>query len=414
MIVVEFIYTDEKGKAVGILSFKTLYMSLGNSGNEIEIVQDSVLSTLKEGSLVYAPGTEYGGLIRDIETDPSSGNTRDAKYTGPTWSGVLIERIVEPPQGQEHYRMQGEANEAISELISSIDLDWLFVAGSDDSGIQVSTDLDRFCDAYAGIRKALSESGARLEMSFDHSLKKVVLSAKLADSDSAVYSSINSPIKISKSSSVNHLICAGKGEGTDRVVVHLYADKEGNVSRNQTLFGSDRIDAFYENTTSDEEDIVADGTKKLQEAQNSTSVQIEIDDSYNDRYEVDQLITGYDVDLGIVATASIGKKTLNIDSDGIASFKYEPAEDVTTKSLSSGSSGTTVATYTGGKGISISGRVISAEVDSADLAEIENEISGTVQTVAGTYPVESVQEGRQVTLSIDLVTATDANSWFSD
>lgn len=407
----EFIYTDAQHVPVGVLGFESVDISIGDSGNEIEVVQESRSATLKEGSLVFALGTEWGGLIRHRDTKPSSDGTRKVTFTGPTWTGLLAERVVVPPAGKDHYRMEGEANSAINSLISYIGLSDILVSSGEDSGIALATDLNRFCNAWDGLREALADSSARLGAAFDYELGKVRLWATQREQFSLAVSSENSPVEITVNSPVNHLVCAGAGELQDRIVVHLYADDKGTVSRTQTIKGLKRIDGFYENTTADLEELVEAGTKKLKELQDASSVTFDIEDSATDLFPLDQELTGYDSDIGIQATTTIGKKVLVVSSDGDTLFRYEPSESqTTTSSLSGSGSGTTVATYSAGKGISISGRTISAEVSAGDLANAAAEL---VKSVIAEGPVLSERNGQEVTLALDLVTATEANAWFA-
>ena len=316
-----------------------------------------------------------------------------------------------PPAGKDHYRMEGEANSAINSLISYIGLSDILVSSGEDSGIALATDLNRFCNAWDGLREALADSSARLGAAFDYELGKVRLWATQRGQFSLAVSSENSPVEITVNSPVNHLVCAGAGELQDRIVVHLYADDKGTVSRTQTIKGLKRIDGFYENTTADLEELVEAGTKKLKELQDASSVTFDIEDSATDLFPLDQELTGYDSDIGIQATTTIGKKVLVVSSDGDTLFRYEPSESqTTTSSLSGSGSGTTVATYSAGKGISISGRTISAEVSAADLSNAAAEL---VKSVIAEGPVLSERNGQEVTLALDLVTAAEANAWFA-
>lgn len=44
---------------------------------------------------------------------------------------------------------------------------------------------------------------------------------------------------------VNHLVCLGKGELKDRLVIHLYVDEKGNVGQTQYYRGIDEIEETY-------------------------------------------------------------------------------------------------------------------------------------------------------------------------
>lgn len=66
------------------------------------------------GCKIFIPGTEYGGIIGDIES-----NTNEEKVVirGRTWRGMLQYKVVEPPAGQDHLVLSGELNTAIRTLI---------------------------------------------------------------------------------------------------------------------------------------------------------------------------------------------------------------------------------------------------------------------------------------------------------
>ena len=61
----------------------------------------------------------------------------------------------------------------------------------------------------------------------------------------------------------NHLICLGKGELKDRLVIHLYIDDQGNISQTQYFFGINEIAEIYDSSGSEYEDLLKNGTEKL-------------------------------------------------------------------------------------------------------------------------------------------------------
>ena len=66
--------------------------------------------------LLYIPGTEFGGIIKEIETQTS---TDTILARGFTWRGYLAHRIIEPPAGSDYKVVSGELNSVISSLLGS-------------------------------------------------------------------------------------------------------------------------------------------------------------------------------------------------------------------------------------------------------------------------------------------------------
>ena len=248
----DIVYTNDSMSAVGYLDVVGFDESIGDSGNQIQVKLHSQQQTeLAQGSLVYSPGTEYGGIIQDIQSKLETDGQRYVYYSGPSWSGRLAQKVIKPPSGQDHYTMNGEANECINELMAYLGLDDLFKAPDTDSGITLDTDLERFADAFSALRNCLASSDARLSMVYDNALKCVVIQAVQRETHGG-YTSDNSPISVTVATPVNHLVCAGTGEMQDRVVIDLYVQADGSIGETPYYTGLDMIDSLYENTTADE------------------------------------------------------------------------------------------------------------------------------------------------------------------
>ena len=71
------------------------------------------------------------------------------------------------------------------------------------------------------------------------------------DSDS----DIDFKVKICRNG-VNHLICLGKGELKDRMVIHLYVDSAGNVGQTQYYKGIDEVEAVYDSSGAEQDDLL--------------------------------------------------------------------------------------------------------------------------------------------------------------
>lgn len=426
-------YTNDSLSAVGFISFVGFDTSIGDSGNQVQLkLHSSQKTELAKGSLIWSPGTEYGGIIQDIQSKLETDGQRYVYYSGPSWSGRLSQRIVCPPSGKDHYTMTGEANEALNALIEYLGLDYLFQAPEGNSGITLDTDLERFADGYSALRKAAAENDCRLSMAYDNAAKKVIIQFVQRETHGN-YTSDNSPISVTVGSPVNHLVCAGTGELQDRVVVHLYIDKDGNVSQTQYYKGADEISTLYENTSADKDKLIEEGTKKILEYQEVNQVEISVEDGSEDLYPLDDVIVGFDPVTGIKASSTIAKKVVSVDAQGFESYRYEAADvgsssgSTLSTEVSGGSGGG--ATYTEGYGIEIANNEISAEVGPNELqsvtdiaqtantnasdaaAEAANALSAAnaaqdtadaaVATIEAASPLSATREGSEVSLAHD-------------
>lgn len=385
-------YTNDSLSAVGFISFVGFDTSIGDSGNQVQLkLHSSQKTELAKGSLIWSPGTEYGGIIQDIQSKLETDGQRYVYYSGPSWSGRLSQRIVCPPTGKDHYTLEGEANEALNTLMEYLGLDYLFQAPEDNSGITLDTDLERFADGYSALRKAAAENDCRLSMAYDNAAKKVIIQFVKRETHGN-YTSDNSPISVTVGSPVNHLVCAGTGELQDRVVVHLYIDKEGNVTQTQYYKGADEISTLYENTSADKDKLIEEGTKKLLEYQEVNQVEISVEDGSEDLYPLDDVIVGFDPVTGIKASSTIAKKVVSVDAQGFESYRYEAADvgsssgSMLSTEVSGGSGGG--ATYTAGYGIDITNNKISADVGTNELNEVE-QVAQTANTNASNAAAEA-------------------------
>ena len=63
---------------------------------------------------------------------------------------------------------------------------------------------------------------------------------------------------------INHLVCAGEGEGIDRKILHLYVQKDGSIGQAQYYNGLDEREALYSYTSvEDDAKLLEEGTERL-------------------------------------------------------------------------------------------------------------------------------------------------------
>lgn len=300
------IWTDPDGVDQGAMLDYELDLAYGTGDdpeNDFELTPLDG-THLSKGCLWHVDGTPWGGVVDRCGFD-TAGAGRVA-YRGRSWQGVLAGKVVCPPAGSEHYRMEGEANAAIAALLASVGLSGAATVPAGDSGVTLAHDLDRYCTAWDGLVDACREAGARPELRFERGLL-VVTAAPRRTWGSEVDSDLLDLSGTREWRPVNHLVCAGEGEGGERAVVHLYADASGAVSRTQALFGLDERAELYEYTSADEEALVENGTKRLADYQGQGELDVTVRDG-SAGMEVGDVAVGRASALGLVVEAEVTKK----------------------------------------------------------------------------------------------------------
>ena len=116
---------------------------------------------------------------------------------------------------------------------------------------------------------------------------------------------------------VNHLICLGKGDLSERMVRHLYMDAQGNISETQTYFGVDEVTETYDYSSVESEDeLISGGTQRLQETLAAANT-LETDFENNTEYDVGDIVGARETITGVTIKRDIVKKILKVNSSGI-------------------------------------------------------------------------------------------------
>ena len=130
---------------------------------------------------------------------------------------------------------------------------------------------------------------------------------------------------------VNHLVCAGEGELSERVVVDLYADSSGNISQTQTFSGVDEVALYYNYSGANQADLISDGTKKLKEYQ--TNGGAEIGEVGKGDWHVGNVLQVRDNNTGTVVDAIIAKKIVKVER-GVLTVDYEIGDHIAAEAAS--------------------------------------------------------------------------------
>lgn len=310
----DLIYTNAKHEDVGIIRNASFEHESGDDGNLITLKRDFSDPKIEPGAIVYIDETGIGGTVDGYSIDTSK-EVDQVTYTGRSFTGILAKKVITPPSGSSHLVCSGDANDVIGQIIANIDASGIFATPGVASGITVSSyQFERYCTAYDGLRAMLAANGAKLCLLYDGDSKRVVTHAEpVADYGTSEFDTDVVPdIEISKSvRRTNHLVCLGKGEGTDRAVFHWYADKDGNVGTKQTLFGIDEITQVYDASSSELDKLKEDGQKKLTELQETDSVEVSISQSSSD-LDIGDEVSAYEPNFGVKATAKVLQKTFKM------------------------------------------------------------------------------------------------------
>lgn len=313
---------DKNRKLQGAVSFYAIDVSEGLETNRFTVMVPSDVVPIVQGSFFDLLGTEYGGVVRDVSSR-HEGLQHWRVYEGDTWGGILNRHVVKPPSGQDHYKLQGEANDELQRLIDTLGIGDLFVAEDANSGITVNASM-RYVYAFDALRDALFDQSARLKKRYDYELRKVVLSAVPLEQRPPL-SDDEHQITVTHYTPVNHLVCLGEGEMQQRIVVDLYADADGVISKTPTFTGIDEVAQLYDYSSADAETLEADGRKTLAEQQVFSSIEAAFPEDLGDVYALDESLRALDTLDGSIVTVRIAKKIITVDDLGLINVQYEPA-----------------------------------------------------------------------------------------
>ena len=262
------------------------------------------------GATVYVEGTEIGGTVEGRGTDSAAACV---EVVGRTWSGLLDARVVRPPAGQDYLPYSGDARAVLRQVVSGCSLGDVFSVPSGSCGTSMSGRFDRYCTAWEGLRKELRRVGLRPSATWDG--MRWVLDAvprRTVEVDSR-------DARVTSDAGLrpyNHLVCAGEGELKDRVVVDLYADAAGRVSQTQTLTGALERAALYDRSGSDAEELVKDGTEKLQELQATPTLSVDLS-GLSVSADVGDVVRVVDDDGGTEVEAEVTRVVAKVGDDAL-------------------------------------------------------------------------------------------------
>lgn len=359
----DLIVTDAAGIPTGSYASWTLDLAYGSGENDFDL---RCPARLQPGCRWWVDGTGWGGIVDDVKTSVTGGEG-ELNYHGRDWHGLLASKILEPDKGKDYLTMSGTIGTLLRTVISRIGLQGLLTV-TETSAKTANWQAERYTDAWSGLAKMLRGSGLRLRFTATQNGIQIDAPPITAAGDSIDSDLIDFDATLA-SHPINHLICLGKGELKDRVVVHWYADQKGTLSHTQTIKGADERTSVYELSNADAAELETKGKQKLLELRDSGSIDVTVADGLD--LDVGDTVTGRDNTTGLQVTAEITKKIVKI-SDGLPTITYEAttASTETTGETGGGSSSGDGHAYYAGEGLTLTGWTFSADVTTSDLEAV--------------------------------------------
>lgn len=387
----DVILADGKLTPHASVSQVTLDWACGTDENDFELtIDDPDAPEIERGWYFWLDGSDVGGRIVDRRVSVAGG-TSTTIWIGQSWTGMLAAKILQPDANQDYLTVSGKLPDILKNLLKRIGLDTVFTVDSSDASTLSNWMFQnpRYVDAYTGLRTLLASCGRRLD--FKASGNKILLGIVPVQT---IANTIDSNLVDFKAETnrraVNHLIGLGSQDLKNRLVVNCFADAKGAVSDKQTFSGVDEVCAIYDYSNADYDALKSETKKHLQELQTGGSVEVTLSDEVGDGLRVDDKIVATDQASGVNVTAMVTKRIVKIDS-GILTSTFEvglPVQSAnanysgSSSSSSGGSSGGGVS-LTAGRGLSISGGTINAEVASEDLDSVRQAAESANRTASG-------------------------------
>ena len=313
----DLIYTNANRVDQGVLSAYSFDLSFGEKENDFEMTLGADEPVLEYGAYAYIEGTEHGGIVDAMEVTT---NGKSIKYKGRTWHGMLNSKVIQPDFGKDYLVVSGDANEIIALLIDRLGFSGLFIAEETPSGISLSNyKFTRYCMAYDGIRKMLSEHGAKLKIVWKD--RAIHLSAEpvMDYTEAPVDGDVATLRVVQHGKKTNHLICLGRGDLAEREVIHLYVNQFGKIVDTPYFTGIDDISAVYDyNNAESSEELRKEGIEQLEKLRDVDKAEISLPENDEFAYDIGDIVGATDVHTKITVAAAVTQKIVRIDNGSIS------------------------------------------------------------------------------------------------
>lgn len=313
----DMIYANGSGIELGYLTGYGLDLDIGDT-NDFEISLKTDNAILDYDYRVYANGTEYGGIVKEIKVDTAA---EKITYSGQTWRGMLENYILSPATGEDYLTLGGYVTDIIMTLLTWFDLQSVYSV----EPCSISVDnyqFDRYCTLLGGITKMLKSINYRLNISCTNGIVTLAPVPVYDYSDELEYSQdCNLDFKITDSrNGINHLVCLGSGELKARQVINLYLQADGTIGKTQYYTGIDERAAVYDYASVESlAELEKSGREKFAELLDSQELEMSIDEI---NVELGDIVGGRERITGIYMAQPITQKIVKI-TDGKLKISYK-------------------------------------------------------------------------------------------
>ena len=252
------IVANEKGCELGALkNYKEAEFSVGDENDFVITLKSQVVNKdfLWYESQVFIPGTEFGGIVKDITSLTKS---KTVRFMGDTWRGMLSKKIISPPSGQDYLTVSGELNEVLRKMLKEHFGDW-FVVPEESTEVTVNYQFNRYVTLLDGLTSLLESVNYKLSIKYIQGAPGEAGYVEVSAAPINNYSeeeeySQDCNIKMTVRDyrrGINHLICLGEGELKDRIRVDLYIQKDGSIGKTQYYKGLEERTDVYDYSSAD-------------------------------------------------------------------------------------------------------------------------------------------------------------------
>ena len=302
----DIILRDKDGEDEFIIDPVSFDVAVGigdNAENDFELTVPANAPRVERGQFVYIEGTPYGGMITRIKSDGAY------KWHGLTWQGLLNNRVI---------------LQVLRNWISWLSLTSVFEVSDEPCAIVANNyKVPLYSTLYEALTGALDALGGKLRIQCNE--RRAVLSiiprkdwTEDEEFDTAL-TNVKADIDFLP---YNHLVCRGKGQKGERLAVELYADENGNISRMKSQSGIFQRDLYYDYSSADQATLEADGRKKLQQIIDEAKKLTVVLTDTSDRYDIGDIVGGFDDKTGWSAKAQVTKKVVTLDNAGVVKVTY--------------------------------------------------------------------------------------------
>lgn len=300
------ILTGIDGLEIRELKFIKVDVDLSDTKDfEIQIPASEWSSDLEYKGRVFIPGTEYGGRIGG----KGASTQKDVRtIRGHTWRGMLDKKIIKPPAGEDYKIVSGELNAILKQLIQEAGMTALFTVSEENTGVSITSyQFDRYITLLSGIQKMLKTKGYRIDIQYVQGERGLpgyvqVGAVPVIDYSERIELSQDSQLNFKfdeNKNGVNHLICLGKGDLKERLVVDLYIQRDGSVGTTQYFKGLDEVAETYENNSIDDvTEMTEKGTEEIIERASKQTFEMDVD-RLGIEVEIGDIIGGRDYITGM-------------------------------------------------------------------------------------------------------------------